>query len=38
MMSVNRVMMLMINLAGKISHRLLYLQHTADDFASREVG
>jgi len=37
MMSVNRVMVLrMINLAGKISHRFLYLQHTTNDFASRE--
>ncbi len=35
-MSVNRVMMQMINLAGKSSHRFLYLQHTADDFASRQ--
>ncbi|MDQ3751052.1 MAG: hypothetical protein M3367_18845 [Acidobacteriota bacterium] len=37
MMSVNRVaVMQMINLAGKSSHRFLYLQHTADDFASRQ--
>jgi len=36
MMSVNRVMMQMINLAGKSSHRFLYLQHTANDFASRQ--
>jgi len=34
--SVNRVIaMQMIELAGKCSHRFLYLQHTEENFASR---